>query len=132
MALRDERSAAKARAAAADAGVLVDVQVASLGSLPFSSDSFDLIVVHAAGDAVPPDAADNVAMLRDSYRVLRNGGRILIIEAGARSGLAAWLRPQRADKQPGGAIAALGSAGFKAARLLADREGYRFTEGLKA
>ena len=130
MALGDETSAARARAAAAAAGALVDVQITALHSLPFEADAFDLVVVHAAGSLprLEDDAA--VAMLRDAHRVLRHGGRIIVIEGSGRRGLGRWFGAAAAmPASP--AIAALSAAGFRPARLLAEREGYRFTEGLK-
>lgn len=130
MAVSDERQGTKARAAATAAGALVDVQVTALDSLPFADDSFDLVVLHAAAVTVGLADAAAVAILRDSRRVLRSGGRIVTIEHGARPGLMGRLRrPPRPDE--GAAIAALASAGFAVARLLAEREGYRFLEGIK-
>lgn len=127
-AVANERQAAQARAAAARAGALVDVQVTALDALPFSNDSFDVIVLHARG--LPPlnDAA-GVSMLRDSLRVLRSGGRIVVIEGGPRGLKARFRAPDRPDGRA--ASEALGAAGFKAARLLAEREGYRFFEAVK-
>lgn len=132
IAVNDDRTAATARAAAATAGVLVDVQVTPLDSLPFPSDSFDVIVLQAAAVALPSLAdAAGVAMLREGHRVLRSGGRIVILEGGPRRGILAWLRARPQPLRPGAAVDGLGAAGFRAARPLAEREGYRFTEGLK-
>ena len=67
--------------------------------------------------------------------MLRAGGRIVVIEAGRRGGLAGLLRPapdESGYQASGGAVAALTTAGFRAARLLAEREGYRFTEAMKS
>ena len=127
----DDRAAATAHAAAAAVGVLVDVQVTPLDSLPFPGGSFDAIILHAAAGALPPlqDAAA-VAMLREGHRVLRTGGRILVVEGGPRRGIGAWFH-SRQPPHPDAAAGALGAAGFRAARPLAEREGYRFTEGLK-
>jgi SAM-dependent methyltransferase len=126
-----EAKAADARRAGEGAGVLVDVQTASLPTLPFAADAFDVVIVHA-GDSTIPTVADpaGVPTLREAYRVLRSGGRLLIIEGGSR-GIAGLLRGRRPLLDPAATIAALGTAGFRAARPLADREGYRFTEGLK-
>jgi hypothetical protein len=66
--------------------------------------------------------------------VLRHGGRVIAIEAGPKSGLAGIIRPYRPDaayEAAGGAVAALQAGGFKPVRVLWEREGYRFTEGLK-
>ena len=125
----EERHAEKVRAAAARAGALVDVQVAPLDSLPFGDEAFDVVVLHAAG--VNPAHAGNqsVGILRDALRVLRGGGRLVIIE-GSGSGLVTRLRmPARMDTT--GTLSALDAAGFTATRLLAEREGYAFLEGLK-
>ena len=128
----DDRAAAKAHAAAATAGVLVDVQVTPFDSLPFPSDSFDAIVLHADADALPPlEGTAAVEMLREGRRVLRTGGRILVVEGGPRRGVGGWFRSRQPPLHPGAVAGALGAAGFRAARLLAEREGYRFTEGLK-
>lgn len=136
MAVTDEPTAVRARAAAQNAGALVDVQVTPLHALPFANESFDVIVVHGTGGLLSSlDDSPRVALLREGFRTLRVGGRIVIIEAGARSGLAALLRPQRTDRKydaAGGAVAALVKAGFRAPRVLAEREGYRFSEGMKA
>lgn len=132
IAVNDDRKAATARAAAATAGVLADVQVTPLDSLPFPSDAFDAIVLHAAADAVPPlENAAGIAMLREGQRVLRTGGRIIILEGRGRRGLWTRLRGRQMPPRPGAAVDALGAAGFRASRQLAEREGYRFTEGLK-
>ncbi len=115
VAVGDEAAAASARSAAEKAGVLVDLQVAPLHTLPFANDSFDVIVVHAkSGWLASLDDAARQAVLREAHRVLRGGGRLIAIEG-----------------PTGSTIDALQPAGFKATRILAERDGYRFTEGLK-
>jgi SAM-dependent methyltransferase len=130
-AVASEGHAAQARNAGATAGVLVDVQVTPFDTLPFAADSFDVIVVHA-GDRTLPSFADpaGVALLREGHRVLRSGGRVIIIEGGPR-GLTGLLRPRQRPLDSASTVTALTTAGFRAARPLAEREGYRFTEGLK-
>ena len=130
-AVTNEATAAQARSAGAAAGVLVDVQVTPLGTLPYAAESFDAIIVHA-GDGSLPSLADpaGVAILRDGYRVLRSGGRVIAIEGGPR-GLAGLLRRRASLLESEAVVTALTTAGFRAARPLAEREGYRFTEGLK-
>jgi SAM-dependent methyltransferase len=124
----EERHADKVRGAAARAGALVDVQVAPLDALPFADDGFDVVVLHAAG--LKPDQAGNqsVSILRDALRVLRGGGRLVIIE-GSGGGLMTRLRPAHVDTAS--TLSALDAAGFTSTRLLAEREGYAFLEGLK-
>lgn len=131
-AANDERHAAKLHAAAAAAGVLIEVQIAPLDTLPFPDDAFDAVIVHAgvAAGPVGGDAAD-VAILRESRRVLRVGGRMVILEGRGRQGVAAWLHAWQKPLGPGTAVDALRAAGFRTARLIAEREGYRFTEGVK-
>ena len=136
VAVADEAAAARARTGAAGAGALVDVHVTSLEALPFDSDAFDVVVVHGVNGLLRTlnEQARTEPLLREARRVLRRGGRIIVIEAGPKSGLAGIINPYRPDAKyeaAGGSIAALQGAGFKTARLLWEREGYRFTEGLK-
>jgi len=119
----DERDAARAQRATANAGILVDVKVTPLGSLPFDSESFDLVVVHAAAGA-------SLDVMRECHRVVRHGGRVMTIEGGPASGVAAIFKTPRPPDND--IVGALQSAGFRPARLLAEREGYRFAEGIKS
>ena len=131
IAVNDDRAAAKARAAAAAAGVLVDVHVTPFDSLPFPGDSFDAIILHAGAAALQPlEGTAAVAMLREGHRVLRSGGRMLVLEGGP-SRVGGWWRSRQPPVGPDAAAGMLGAAGFRAARPLGEREGYRFTEGLK-
>ena len=125
----EEQHAVKARAGAAGAGALVDVQVAPLDVLPFPADAFDVVVVHAAGVKPALGGDGDVAVLRETFRVLRSGGRVVVIE-GSGSGFMTRFRPST-GADTGVTLTALGAAGFKATRLLAEREGYAFLEGLK-
>jgi hypothetical protein len=66
--------------------------------------------------------------------MLRHGGRIIIIEAARRGGLAGLFRRHVVDEhyvRSGGAEGALTAEGFRPVRVLGEVEGYRFTEGLK-
>jgi SAM-dependent methyltransferase len=131
VAVTDDRTAERARAAGAKAGVLVDVQVSPLDTLPFAADAFDVIVIHASDPSLPSlESPAGVALLREGHRVLRSGGRTIIVEGGRR-GIARLLRPGRRPLEPAATVTALATAGFRAARPLAAREGYRFAEGLK-
>ena len=60
----------------------------------------------------------------------------MAIEAGEKSGLGALLRPIPASQlsydQTGGTVASLQQAGFAPVRILGDREGLKFTEGLRS
>ena len=131
-----ESEAARARSAAGRAGVFLDVQVTPLDALAFENASFDLVVVHGMrGLLVSADQGMRAGVLREAYRVLRAGGRGIVIESAPRGGLAGLLRTQAVDETyvaSGGAESVLKAAGFHPVRTLAVREGYRFTEGLKA
>jgi SAM-dependent methyltransferase len=136
VAVTDEAAAARARNGAAGAGALVDVQVTNLDALPFDADAFDVVVVHGVNGLLRSlhEQARTEPVLREARRVLRRGGRIIVIEAGPKSGLAGIISPYRPDARyeaAGGSVAALQAAGFRTARVLWEREGYRFTEGLK-
>jgi ubiquinone/menaquinone biosynthesis C-methylase UbiE len=135
MIVRDEAAAARARAGIDDAGVLVDLHVSPLDTLPFPPDAFDAIVVHNMDNLLASiNGTQRAATVGEWRRVLRHGGRIVVIEGGTRGGLGALLRPgpkTDADyERGGGTIATLETAGFRPVRLLGDREGYKFIEGL--
>jgi ubiquinone/menaquinone biosynthesis C-methylase UbiE len=133
----NDRAAKQASAAANQAGVLIDVQVTGWRRFPFDSASFDVIVVHSArGLLASLTPEDRVGCLQESHRVLRPGGRIVVIEAAPREGLGRLLqrRPAHAAgtyAAHGGAAGALTAEGFRPVRALGEVEGYVFTEGLK-
>jgi ubiquinone/menaquinone biosynthesis C-methylase UbiE len=131
MAVADEASAARARAGAADAGGLLDLHVTSLGALPFDAASFDAVVVHNVGGLLASIGGTASMALAECRRVLRDGGRIVVIERGTPTGMSAWFGGNKTPAPSGVTEAALGAAGFKPVRALADREGLQFVEGLK-
>jgi SAM-dependent methyltransferase len=135
LAVDNPRDADRARAAAANAGVLIDVQVSSWPVLPFDTEAFDLVVVQSTRGLLASMApGTRVELLQQAYRVLRRGGRIIVIESTPRRGLAGLLRGHSVDEYyaaAGGAEGALRAERFRPVRSLGDHEGHRFTEGLK-
>ncbi|MGE5361205.1 MAG: methyltransferase domain-containing protein [Bacteroidales bacterium] len=109
-------------------GVLVETRQTQLGYLPFESDAFDLIVVDRT--RMTTDAA--AAWLPDARRVLRAGGRLVVAERLALGGLRALFGGAVSPPAPPtAAIDALTAAGFRPARVIAERDGWRFTEGMR-
>ena len=137
----DEASAGKAREAAAGAGVLMDVHAAGLAQLPYPAGSFDVIVLHGVRGPLASGAVSEQALaLHECRRVLRRGGRIIAIQAGARvsalDGLkrllgAAPVRPE-AGPAADSAVAVFEAAGFRPVRVIGELEGFKFTEGLNS
>ena len=134
-AVPDEASADRARKGGAEAGVLVDVEIAPPTRLPYERDAFDLVVADDTGGlfaTMPPD--DRVAAVREIIRVLRPGGRVVLIGGAPRGGIGAIL--SRAPEPPpfvssGQAVTALEADGFRSARIIGEREGLAFVEAIK-
>lgn len=127
----DEVSAARARKAAAREGVLLELEIAPPTRLPGAAAAFDLVVVDDTGGLLwAMGADDRVLAIREALRLLRPGGRVMVIGSAPRAGLGAlFTRTQpapRFDPAP-----ALQSGGCKAVRVLAEREGLVFVEGMK-
>jgi ubiquinone/menaquinone biosynthesis C-methylase UbiE len=127
----DETAAARVRHGARRAGALIEVKIAPPHALPLEDQRFDVAVIDDSDGAFSRlSEGDRDATAREALRVLRPGGRALIIGVGDLSGLGALLsrkRPATVDPQP-----ALLAAGFRATRLLGEREGLRFFEGTRS
>ena len=111
----------------AQAGALVDVQVAPAASLPYDRESFDLVVLDCT--RTPVDKGSQ--WLPEVFRVLRGGGRLMVVER--TGGLRLWglLDAGSSGPHAEAATRALQTIGFRPVRKIAEREGWRFTEGLK-
>ena len=131
----DEDAARTARAAstAEREGALIEPFAAPWTELPFESAAFDLVVIRDVLAGL--EMHRRPAALGEVLRVLRPGGRCIVIEGGGRSGLGALLSSQPANAEytsSGGAARAMTSVGFRGVRTLAERGGARFVEGVKA
>ena len=96
-------------AATAD-GVLVEVETAGFDRLPFEDAAFDVAVL-----PMPATAEALAAALADAWRVVRTGGRAMVVATAG-------------SPESSRVIGALGHAGFRAARLLSERDGLAFYE----
>jgi len=126
-----EREVAAAAAAIERNGALVESAVSPLTTLPYESRSFDVAVLRdVLGPARPEDRA---AIAAQAERVIRPGGRCLVIETAARGGLGGLVsrRVNAEFHASGGATPLLAAVGFAAVRTLAERAGLTFTEGVK-
>lgn len=123
----DEARAGRAGEIATREGALLETITAPFTSLPLENDAFDVAIVRDALGAV--DVSRRTAAVAEILRVLRAGGRCLVIDSTAR-GLGGLLSRQRAEPDYD-AAATLGMAGLRAVRTVAERAGLRFVEGVK-
>lgn len=129
----DEARVRSAAAAIEREGALIEASRAPWGMLPFDEGSFDVVVIREVLMLLPAQARALAA--NEALRVLRPGGRVLVIESAPRGGvIGALMNRQKSDPDyaaSGGAVAALTRAGFAAVRQLAEHEGQIFVEGIK-
>ena len=119
--------------ASARAGVLVEVAVMSRPEWSVEPAAFDVAVIDATGGTVlAADREFREALARRLLGSLQPHGRVIVVER-ERRGLVRLLRGQPAGldqfRAAGGAEGLLTGSGFRPVRLLADRDGQRFTEG---
>jgi ubiquinone/menaquinone biosynthesis C-methylase UbiE len=130
--LIDEATAARARRAISETGANVNIVVRALDALPFSASSFDVVVVHNRNGRLASVIRDAGAQLLDECRrVLRSGGRVVVLERGSVTGLKALFRSRTDSGGSETMSGALEASGFRGVRVLGERDGYRFLEGLK-
>lgn len=125
----DAAAAKRAGSVGAKVGALIDVRAVEGRALPFDSDQFDMIVIDdTSGGFAAIEEAARLDYLRDAWRIVRQGGRIEVVEGLGGGGMlrGAVTRPQGYDL-----LRDLAAAGFKPSRLLAEKDGFRFLEGLR-
>jgi len=126
-------AAQRIEAAAAREGVLVEVATVEHGPWPHDAASFDLGLVDG-NVLLTADAASRHLRLQEMRRVVRAGGRVLVVYRTS-PGLAGRLGFASRSRGPNahGAtlVRAVEDAGFRPVRLLAEREGMTFVEGFR-
>ena len=121
-----------AAAAIEQEGALIESFTSPMSALPFEPGSFDVVVARNVFPAMP--AADRTAVVGEVTRVVRAGGRCIVIDDLPRGALGGLIGGHRSeDGSPGStAMALLAGAGFRGVRTLAERGGFVFVEGVKA
>jgi SAM-dependent methyltransferase len=130
----DESDEARTRAHAIveKDGVLVESFTSPFNSLPFEAHAFDVVVMRNVMAVIRADL--RLPAVAETTRVLRPGGRCLVINDVRRGGLASLVGIHAGDESPASGAATvglLGEVGFRGARTLAEREGLVFVEGVK-
>jgi ubiquinone/menaquinone biosynthesis C-methylase UbiE len=115
-------------------GALIESFTAPWTMLPFDPHLFDVVVIRNVLRGLEVEA--RLRSVEEVYRVLRPGGRAVVIDDLEQSGLGSLFRGGRETdplyQRGGGATHALEAAGFRAVRTLAERQGHAFVEGVKA
>ncbi len=117
----DADDAKRARHVGTKVGALIEIYDIDHGrAWPIDDNQFDMIVIDdtANGFAGLDDSA-RASCLVNACRAVRSGGRIEVISR------------LKSEAGADGPLNELSAAGFKPVRLLADRDGFRFLEGLR-
>lgn len=123
----DPAMAARAADAALREGALLESETTPHTMLSHNAGAFDLVVMNHALSRVGPE--QRILVLGEVQRVLREGGRCVSIEGTAHGGLTSLIGRARTSNTE--IEDAFKTAGFRAVRTLAERDGLSFVEGAK-
>ena len=113
-------------------GALVETSSSPPTALSFEAASFDLVVLRDALGRL--ESQLQMKVVQEAARVLRPGGRSMVIDTLASAGMGSLFSSKDAPHVSGDAgptIELLKNQGFVAVRMLAERDGLRFVEALK-
>jgi ubiquinone/menaquinone biosynthesis C-methylase UbiE len=128
----DRWLADRARETAKAARVTVDVHAVRLTKLPRPDASFDLVVVDDAKelfDSIRPERRRTA--LGEIFRILRPGGRVIVISRQPRGGMMGALLAQASRPLVEDLRRWLPAEGFESVRLLTAPGEWALTEGVK-
>lgn len=125
----DPAKVAAAVAAAQAEGALLEGETASFTELPFGAETFDVVVCIRLFARL--DETTSRPTFSQALRVLRPGGRCVVIEGGASKGFAGFFASSPAASADT-VERALQDAGFRGARTLAERDRTLFVEGARS
>ena len=113
---------------ATQGGVLVDVEALTV-PFPLPDAGFDIAIVDDRAARAGAYSIDT--LLPELGRVVRPGGRLLVLVPAPSSPLAGLFGSEPAAPDVSGLLGALGRGGFTAARLLGVRQGTAFVEAVR-
>jgi ubiquinone/menaquinone biosynthesis C-methylase UbiE len=126
----DQARLSKAAAEIEQDGAFIEPVRAPYGMWPFDDGSFDVAVIADLLHTLAPDV--RVRCVAEAFRVLRPGGRAIVLEPAPRGGIGALINRQTAsDPNYAGAATTLAGEGFAAVRQIAEAEGVTYVEGIK-
>lgn len=124
----DDTRVQRAVSLAESEGGLVEGQTAPVTTLPYNAATFDVVVVNHLLTRIGPEL--RAQCLSEAARVVRGGGRCVVIQPGRRGGIGRLLGGD--PSMPSSEVEALlTAAGFRAVHTLAERDGLLFVEGAR-
>jgi ubiquinone/menaquinone biosynthesis C-methylase UbiE len=127
----DQDAVNRVRKAAEAAGVLVEIQMAHPARLRAEDEAFDVVVVDDTGGLLAmmrPE--DRTGAFKDMRRIVRPGGRVVVMGAVPRGGIGAVISRAHSGP-PFDPTPWLTAEGFRPVRLLAERDGLKFIEAMR-